>query len=521
MHREPLLEQLADPEISWDLIIAGGGATGLGIAVDAASRGFKTLLLEQSDFAKGTSSRSTKLVHGGVRYLAQGNIRLVREALHERGILLQNAPHLVKNESFIIPNYSRWGAILYTAGLTMYDLLAGRLGFGRSRCISRKEVIKRLPNIKQAGLLSGVLYHDGQFDDARLAVNLAQTAMEQGAVCLNYIRVTGLKKNKDRISGVFARDMETGVSYSVNGKMVVNATGVFVDELLRMDQPEARTMVKPSQGIHLVLDSSFLASEDALMIPKTEDGRVLFAVPWHNKIVVGTTDTPLDEHSLEPVALEEEVQFILRTAGKYLVRSPRRDDVLSVFAGLRPLAAPKTENAGTKEISRSHKLIVSPSGMVTITGGKWTTYRKMGEDAVDQAIRTAGLPFRSCITKSLPVHGHVAGVERTDHLSVYGSDAGFVRELAKENAAWKKRLHPALEYTGAEVIWAVREEMARTVDDVLARRTRALLLNARAAIDMAPAVAGLMSAELKRGRAWEAEQVASFRKIAEGYLLKQ
>jgi glycerol-3-phosphate dehydrogenase len=519
MQREALLQQLGDHEITWDLIIAGGGATGLGIAVDAASRGFKTLLLEQSDFAKGTSSRSTKLVHGGVRYLAQGNIGLVREALRERGILLQNAPHLVKNESFIIPNYGWRGTVLYTIGLKTYDLLAGRLGFGRSRYISRKEVIRRLPNIQQAGLLSGVLYQDGQFDDARLAVNLAQTALEQGAVCLNYIRVTGLKKDKNRISGISARDMETGVSYSVNGKIVINATGVFVDELLRMDEPGSGTMVKPSQGIHLVLDRSFLQSEDAMMIPKTEDGRVLFAVPWHNKIVVGTTDTPLDEHSLEPVALEEEVEFILRTAGKYLVHGPRREDVLSVYAGLRPLAAPKTENARTKEISRRHKLIVSPSGMITITGGKWTTYRKMGEDTVNQAIRTAGLPFRNCITKSLPVHGHQAEVDRRDHLFVYGSDADSLRELATENAAWKNLLHPALEYTGAEVIWAVREEMARTVDDVLARRTRALLLNARAAIDMAPVVARLMAAELKRDREWEEEQIVSFRRIAEGYLL--
>jgi glycerol-3-phosphate dehydrogenase len=521
MNRKALLQQLADQEIIWDLIIVGGGATGLGIAVDAASRGFRTLLLEQSDFAKGTSSRSTKLVHGGVRYLAQGNIGLVREALRERGLLLQNAPHLVKNETFIIPNYEWWGAVIYTIGLTLYDLLAGRLGFGRSKYISRNEVIRRLPNIKREGLHSGVLYHDGQFDDARLAVNLAQTGWEQGAVSLNYVRVTGLKKDKSRISGVFASDVETGISYPVTGKTVINATGVFVDDLLRMDHPGSRTMVKPSQGIHLVLNKSFLESADALMIPKTEDGRVLFAVPWHNKIILGTTDTPLHEHSLEPVALEEEVQFILRTAGKYLIPAPRREDVLSVYAGLRPLAAPKTENARTKEISRSHKLIVSSSGMITITGGKWTTYRKMGEDTVDQAIRTGGLPFRECITKTLPVHGHLAAVDRTDHLFVYGSDMDSLRELAKENADWEKPLHPELEYTGVEVIWAVREEMARTIDDVLARRTRALLLNARAAMEMAPAVARLMASELNRGIEWEKEQLVSFNKIAEGYLLSK
>ena len=518
MNRDALLQQVADEKIIWDLIIVGGGATGLGVAVDAASRGFKTLLLEQSDFAKGTSSRSTKLVHGGVRYLAQGNIGLVREALRERGILLQNAPHLVKNESFIIPNYEWWGGAFYTIGLTLYDLLAGRMGFGRSRYISRKELVRRLPNIKQDGLYSGVLYHDGQFDDSRLAVNLAQTGLEQGAVILNYIRVTGLRKEESRVNGVTAKDTETGISYSLKGRTVINATGVFVDELLRMDQPGCKTMVKPSQGIHLVLDKSFLDSADALMIPKTEDGRVLFAVPWHDKVVLGTTDTPLDEHSLEPVALEEEIQFILRTAGKYLVHAPCRKDVLSVYAGLRPLAAPQTENAKTKEISRSHKLIVSSSGMITITGGKWTTYRKMGEDTVDQAIRTGGLPVRKCVTKTLPIHGHQADVDRKDHLFVYGSDMDSLRELQKENAGWKNPLHPMLEYTAAEVIWAVREEMARTVDDVLARRTRALFLNARAAIEMAPAIARLMATELNRDREWEKEQIVSFGKIAGGYL---
>jgi glycerol-3-phosphate dehydrogenase len=519
--REVLLNQLADGAITWDLIIAGGGATGLGIAVDAASRGFKTLLLEQSDFAKGTSSRSTKLVHGGVRYLAQGDIGLVREALRERGLLLQNAPHLVKNESFIIPNYRWWDAAFYFTGLTLYDLMAGRLGLGRSKYISKKELIKRMPNIKRTGLHSGILYHDGQFDDARLAINLAQTALEQGAVCLNYVRITGLIKEQDRVSGVISVDEETGISYSAKGKTVINATGVFVDELLRMDRPGARTMVKPSQGIHLVLDGSFLNSADALMIPKTEDGRVLFAVPWHNKIILGTTDTPLDQHSLEPVALEKEIQFILRTAAGYLVPAPQRSDVLSVYAGLRPLAAPKTENARTKEISRSHKILVSPSGMITITGGKWTTYRKMGEDAVDQAIRTGGLPKRKCVTGALPVHGHLAEVDRTDHLFVYGSDRDAVRELAEENAAWQKPLHRDLEYTGAEVIWAVREEMARTIDDVLARRTRALFLNAQAAIEMAPAVARLMAGELGRDRDWESEQIVSFGKIAEGYLIRK
>ncbi len=517
--REDQLLQLADTGIVWDLIIAGGGATGLGVAVDAASRGFKTLLLEQSDFSKGTSSRSTKLVHGGVRYLAQGNFGLVKQALRERGLLIQNAPHLVRNESFIIPNYSWWGGLFYGIGLKIYDLLAGKLSFGHSAYISRSEVIGRLPNIKQEGLVSGVLYHDGQFDDSRLAVNLAQTCLEQGGLPLNYTRITGLVKENNQIKGVIAKDMETGISYTVKGRSVINATGVFVDELLRLDQPGSKPIVRPSQGIHLVLDKSFLGTKDALMIPKTEDGRVLFAVPWHDKIVMGTTDTPLDEHTLEPVALEEEIEFILRTAAIYLKRAPERKDVLSVFAGLRPLAAPQTANSKTKEISRSHKIIVSESGMITITGGKWTTYRQMGEDTVDRAIRTAVLPHRNCRTKNLRIHGYQEQINETGHLFVYGQDADAVRALKLENAIWEKPLHPRLPYTAAEVIWAVRQEMARTVEDVLARRTRSLFLDARAAMEMAPGVARMMAEELKRDDAWEKEQVVSFLKIAEGYLL--
>ena len=329
--RATLIEQIADETKVWDFIIVGGGATGLGIAVDAASRGFKTLLLEQSDFAKGTSSRSTKLVHGGVRYLAQGNIGLVVEALRERGILLKNAPHLVRNENFIIPNYSWWSGIFYSIGLSVYDLLAGKRSFGKSRLISRNELARRIPNIKQDGLKSGVLYHDGQFDDARLAVALALTGIDQQATLLNYFKVCGLKKEGNKITGVFTKDVETGIEYNLKAKAVVNATGVFVDELLNMDEPEARKLVQPSQGIHLVFDKSFLGPHDALMIPKTKDGRVLFAIPWHDRTLIGTTDTPLDAHQLEPVALEEEIRFILDTAADYLTKMPSRNDVSECF----------------------------------------------------------------------------------------------------------------------------------------------------------------------------------------------
>jgi glycerol-3-phosphate dehydrogenase len=517
--REDLIRNLTNPASIWDVIIIGGGATGLGVAVDAASRGLKTLLLEQSDFAKGTSSRSTKLVHGGVRYLAQGNIGLVIEALRERGRLLQNAPHLVRNEIFIIPNYSWWSSIFYSVGLSIYDLLSGKRSFGRSRLISKKELIQRIPNIEQNGLKSGVLYHDGQFDDARLAISLALTAIEQQATVLNFFQVDQLIKSGNKIGGVIAKDLETGLSYTLRSKTVINATGVFVDEVLLMDMPESGRMVRPSQGIHLVFENSFLGSRDALMIPETKDGRVLFAIPWHDRTLVGTTDTPLDAHQMEPVALEEEIKFILDTAAVYLTRKPTRKDILSVFAGLRPLAAPQGENQKTKEISRSHKLIISPSGLVTITGGKWTTYRQMAEETIDRAMEGAGIPYRPNITKKLKLHGWRESVDWQDPFFVYGSDSPAVKLLAKEDPSWKELLDPRLPYIRAEVIWAVRNEMARTIEDVLARRTRALFLDARAALDMAPVVARLMTAELKKDASWEKEQLLSFISVAKNYLV--
>ncbi|KEQ29598.1 FAD-dependent oxidoreductase [Pedobacter antarcticus 4BY] len=519
--RKQLIEILDDQQQLWDVIIVGGGATGLGTAVDAASRGLKTLLLEQADFAKGTSSRSTKLVHGGVRYLAQGNIGLVREALYERGLLLKNAAHLVKNEVFVIPNYTWWSGPFYTIGLSVYDLLAGKLGFGRARHLSRTEIVNAIPTINQQKLHGGVSYHDGQFDDSRLAVNLAQTALEQGATVLNYFRVEGLVKDvKGKISGVRATDNETGKQYTLKSRSVVNATGVFVDELLQDDQPGRKSLVRSSQGIHLVVDRSFMPADQAIMIPHTEDGRVLFMVPWHDKLVLGTTDTPLNEHRLEPVALEEEIDFVLRTTATYLLKAPLRKDVLSVFAGLRPLAAPEEGSTKTKEISRSHKLLVSKSGLITMTGGKWTTYRRMAEDTVNQIYRTAQLPPENCKTKNLPIHGSQTGLDVTQPLSVYGTDLPQLLKLAEENPVWKTQIHPRLPFIQAQVIWAVRHEMARTVEDVLARRIRMLFLDARAAIDSAAGVAALMAKELNYDLSWEDQQKQEFVQLAQNYLLE-
>ncbi|QJB37833.1 glycerol-3-phosphate dehydrogenase/oxidase [Chitinophaga oryzae] len=521
MNRPESIKSLRSmPARTWDMIIIGGGATGLGIAMDAATRGYKTLLLEQADFAKGTSSRATKLVHGGVRYLAQGDVALVKEALYERGLLLNNAPHLAHNQQFIIPHYSWWQGPFYTIGLKIYDLLSGRLSLGKSKHISKNEVTHRLPNIQADGLKGGIVYHDGQFDDARLAVNIAQTAAESGAVLLNYCKVDGLLKENGKVSGVTATDLESGESFRLAARTVINATGVFVDEILQLDNPGARPMVRPSQGVHLVLDASFLQSSSAIMIPKTSDGRVLFAVPWHNKVLLGTTDTPLEAHSMEPVALEQEIDFILATAAQYLTRTPTRADVLSVFAGLRPLAAPQKDTGSTKEISRSHKIMVAPSGLITITGGKWTTFRKMAEDTVDEAIRQGTITPAKCNTKGLRIHGYQKQPMAQAPLDVYGSDAAQVQALASKQPELAKPLHPRLPYIKAQVIWAVRQEMARTVEDTLARRTRALFLDAQAAIDMAPEVAALMAAELGKDEAWQQQQVKAFNAVAANYLLK-
>lgn len=519
MNRVDELERLrSQPDKVWDMLIIGGGATGLGTLVDAATRGYEVAGLEQHDFAKGTSSRSTKLVHGGVRYLAQGDISLVLEALHERGLMYQNAPHLVHNQSFIIPTYTWWRGPFYTLGLKVYDMMAGKLGLGPSRSLDREEVIAALPTIQQEGLTGGVRYYDGQFDDARMALSLAQTAVDHGACLVNYCMVKALLKEGEMITGVLVEDQLDKHIFEVKARVVINATGVFADSILQMDNPGTRPAIKPSQGIHIVLDADFLIGDTAIMIPQTEDGRVLFAVPWHGKVIVGTTDTAVHAPSLEPRALQEEVDFILRTAARYLSRPPQKEDIRSLFAGLRPLAAPKEGETQTKEISRGHKITVSPSGLVTILGGKWTTFRKMAEETVEKAAMVALLPKRACQTENLPIHGYQRNVKRHKHHSVYGSDYTYIKALAEEHPEWKKALHPRLPYTAAEVIWATRHEMAQTVEDVLSRRTRALLLDAKAALEMAPEVAALMAKELKKSRSWQKEQVEHFNQLAEAYL---
>lgn len=519
MHRDTHVSRLRARTTPWDVIVVGGGATGVGIAVDAASRGYDVLLVEQHDFGKGTSSRSTKLVHGGVRYLEQGNISLVMEALKERGLLRQNAPHLVSNLAFVVPNYDWWEAPFYGLGLKVYNVLAGKYGFGTSEVLSRDETLARLPTIKTDGLRGGVVYYDGQFDDARLLINLVATAAEQGATLVNYTKVVGVRKGSDGfVDGVVVEDMEDGVVHEARARVVVNAAGPFADAVRHLAEPTAPRLIAPSQGIHLVFDRSFLPGASAIMVPHTRDGRVMFAIPWHGRTLVGTTDTPIDAAMLEPRPLEAEIAFILETAGRYLHTPPTRADVRSVFVGIRPLVR-SGDSRITAALSRDHTIHIDASGLITTTGGKWTTYRKMAEDTVDQAADLARLPERACVTRTLNIHGFHQHPESFGSLGIYGSDAMAIRELMQRDARLAAPLHAALPCTGAEVAWAVTREMARTVEDVLARRTRALFLDARAAIEMAPAVAAIMAPLLGQDDAWASSQVRAFTDVAQGYQL--
>ncbi|MEN9573965.1 MAG: glycerol-3-phosphate dehydrogenase, FAD-dependent [Verrucomicrobiota bacterium] len=506
MNRAHAIAALLEQPTLWDVLVIGGGATGLGVAVDAAARGLKTALVEQSDFAKGTSSRSTKLIHGGFRYLNQGNIALVRESLRERGLLLSNAPHLVQPLNFVVPCYHWWEAPYYGAGLKLYDWFAGELGLLPSRHLSRGETLERLPNLKTAGLRGGIRYQDGQFDDARLAIALAQTAATLGASVANYVRVVALLKQAGRVCGARVCDAESGKEFSVHARVVINATGVFTDSVRRMDEVDAPQLIAASQGAHLVLPREFLGGNTALMVPRTDDGRVLFVIPWQDRVLVGTTDTAVSETSLEPRPLATEIQFLLEHAAQYLAKAPTANDILSVTAGLRPLVKLPSAKS-TAALPRDHVVLVSSAGLITIAGGKWTTYRKMAADAVDKAMAVVGLPLKPCATECL----RLADTRRRTGQSA-------AETLPSVGGPRSRRLHPDLPLTADDVLHAARHEMARTVEDVLSRRSRALLLNARAAIEAAPSVAALLTKGFGRGPVWEAEQVAVFRELAKGYL---
>jgi glycerol-3-phosphate dehydrogenase len=500
MTRQDLLGALARPA-PWDVAIIGGGATGLGVALDAAARGFSVVLLESNDFGGGTSSRATKLVHGGVRYLAQGNVALVREALHERTVLLKNAPHLAQPLPFVMPSYKLWETPFYGAGLKLYDALAGAAGLAPTRFLSRTGTLRALPTARPDGLKGGVEYWDGQFDDARLALALARTAAARGALLVNYLPVTGLVHDQGRVAGVRAKDAETGQAFEVRAKCVINAAGVWVD-LLRGQDGEAtgrpvRPMVAPSQGVHMVVDREFLPGKHALMVPKTADGRVLFGVPWLGKVILGTTDTPRADLPREPRPFQEELDFILGESARYLVRAPRLSDARSIWVGLRPLVKPQDDDGGnTKALSREHTVLVSRSGLVTVTGGKWTTYRAMAEDVLDRCFQAQLLTrVAAGVTANLTLVGGDLGgarpvpVSEPPGLHLYGSEAAKVQQLPGAGAELGGGL------TEAMVRYAARHEYARTVEDVLARRSRLLFLDAKLAARLAPVVARLLREE--------------------------
>jgi glycerol-3-phosphate dehydrogenase len=506
--------------IYWDVIVIGGGATGAGVALDASSRGFKTLLLEQADFGKGTSSRSTKLLHGGVRYMAQGDLLLVMEALQERGLIIKNAPHITSNQEFIIPVYNWWDALKYTVGLKFYDILAGSRSLGKSRFIKPKTTVEKLPTLNREGLKGGVIYHDGQFDDSRLLISLVRSITDHGGSVLNYCRVTGLLKDREgKVKGVMAKNPVSDAAVELKAGLVINSTGVFVDDVLRMDHPVTKRTIRPSQGVHLVFDHSFLDGESAIMIPKTDDGRVLFAIPWYDKVVAGTTDTPLDVITLEPKALEEEIAFILRTAGKYMSRQPGKDDILSIFAGLRPLAASQDDPASTREISRRHKITISQSGLITVEGGKWTTYRRMAQDTLNKAMRNGMLEKRPCVTQDLRLHGFMPD-NKHDRLHIYGTHAPEIHDLIREKPGWARTLHPRLPYTEAEIRWICRYEMPYKLEDMLARRTRALFLDAAASFDMAAETANIMAEELGFDEQWKQNEIEEYGRLVKNYKCK-
>lgn len=516
MNREEKFNQIRENN-EFDIVIIGGGATGLGCAVDAASRGYKTLLLEKYDFAKGTSSRSTKLVHGGVRYLAQGNIHLVREALLERGRMLRNAPHVCHSLGFVVPVYSWWDKCYYGFGLWIYEFLSAKFSLGKTKILSKKNTLEHLPDLNSNKLKGGILYYDGQFDDSRLAVNLAQTAVDHGALVFNYCGVTDFVKKENKIVGLKLKDKLSNQEYSIQSKVVVNATGVFADTLLQKAEGHSEETIAPSQGIHLVLNKSYFEGLSAMLIPKTADGRILFVIPWHDKILLGTTDTPVKEVVLEPKPLEEEVHFIINHFNKYSNHKINSADVSSVYVGLRPLVK-EGKASNTAILSREHLIKVLPSGLVNISGGKWTTYRKMAEQTINKAIQVSGLKSVRCKTIRLQIHGY-SQEKINSHLAIYGSDANLIQQMIDNDISLAEKIHSSYPYTKAEVIWVVKKEMALTVEDVLARRMRLLFLDARAAIEAAPIVAEIMASELEKSSEWEQEQCIAFQKMAAGYLL--
>ncbi len=515
--RRQTFQSLAD---SFDVLVIGGGATGLGVALDAITRGYKTALVDAGDYAQATSSRSTKLVHGGVRYLATGQIHLVREALHERAVMQRNAPHLVHPLPTLLPTHHLWGLPWFGAGLVTYDLLSGSSSMGPTRILSPIQAAERVPGIARTNLTGGILYHDAQFNDARYALALARAAIDHGATLLNYVRCTGFLHASgpdSQLTGATLLDTETSESVQISAKAIINATGIFTDQTRSLDQPTRPPLLSVSRGSHIVVPARFLGGNTAVMVPKTEDGRVIFAIPWQGIVLIGTTDIPADASLMEPGFEQDEIDYLLRHIAPYFSTPISRDDILSVYSGLRPLVTGK-ENK-TSKLSREHHIDSSNSGLITVAGGKWTTYRRMAEDTLNFAIRTGLLPPKSCVSSDIPLHAAVEPYGPDPYLAEYGTDAPDILAMSVIDPHLATLIDPALPYSMAMVAYAVRQEYARSLDDVLARRTRSLLLDARATIRAAEGVAMLMATELGRDSAWIRQQVDSFTLMANTHYL--
>tara|TARA_Y100000588_G_scaffold61869_2_gene61131 strand:+ start:6618 stop:8189 length:1572 start_codon:yes stop_codon:yes gene_type:complete len=517
MKRFEGLKRIESEETPWDILIIGGGSTGLGSALDAVSRGFRTLLIEQDDFGKGTSSRSTKLIHGGVRYLRQGNVSLVSESLAERGWLVNSLPNLVQPQLFLIPTFSFWETWYYRIGLWMYDRLAGALGLNSSKRCNRDQALELIPTLKPDRLSGGVVYWDGLFDDARLCIEIADTVWKNGGLALNYVRAESLLKEDGKVFGVSAVDSLSGSRFDLEAKVVIQATGIFSDKIRIKDSNKSTSIIQASRGSHIVMDGSFLPNGNAIMVPKTSDGRLLFLVPWHGKVIAGTTDIPDENICLEPKATDEEIDFIIENAAPYLAKTLTREDVSSAFSGLRPLVTPPKSEGNTASISRDHYIEVSESGLITIAGGKWTTFRKMGEDAIDTAIQSGGLEDRPSRSQSMKFSGDLSAEDSSHRFARKVSNADTLQSWIEEDPKLGERIHERLDYSWAEVLWAIREELSESVEDVLARRTRSLFLDASASLDIAPSIAQFMAEELGRDSDWEEQSIAAFNEIADAF----
>ncbi len=490
MRRDAMIKK-ADETDFWDVIVIGGGATGLWIAYDAALRGFNTILLEKDDFASAASSKSTKLIHGGVRYLKQGQLFLVQEALNERRTLASIAPHLVHAKPFIIPYYKWYERFYYGLGMSLYDFLAGPIEDESHRYLPDNQVLTRCPTLNSENLHGGCLFYDGQFDDTRFSIELAKMAALHDATLLNYTPVISLIKQGDRVEGVMARDLINNQELEIHGRVVINAAGIFSDEIRKLDDQAAPPMMVFSRGSHIVLDKEFLSGETALVFPKTRDGRLAFCIPWHGKVLVGTTDVPTEKPLQEAHPTHEEIEFLLNAAGEYLTKKPRLHHIKSCFAGIRPLV--KRSDASTAKLSRSHKITTSKSHLITIAGGKWTIARKMAEDTIDHAIGAHLLENISCKTTKMPFE-----------------------ELTHSHKG--EKLHPHLSYTDDDIKIAIEHEMAQTLTDLLARRTRCLFLDVKATLEIAPQVAATLQKLLAQTDAFREEQIEKFKTFARPYL---